>query len=229
MAAINWDQWVNQPGMPPQTFDFTTASMNKSIVLADQYIQLLGKKTPSKAFSYLSFPSNVRVVFVERLYEQRSRLSKNIIKRIDDDLNITNSSNPEVCSRWFKLGIRLSYRPAMKKAQQFVSSQGRLKYIIPIYQTLLDNKQRSVAINWFESNKKFYHPIAISKLESMLKLRDWEVNKDMFFYYRAAYHDFKEWYNDFSTAFGKYWRKKGYPTPFGIGAGPQKSDVSEDK
>lgn len=107
--------------------------------------------------------------------------------------------------------------------QKFVSEQGRLKYIIPVYQALLDQGQRNIAINWYEKNLKFYHPIASNKIKSMLRLQDWEVKKDMFFYYRAIYHDVSVHAKQFVNAFYRWADKKGYK------GFAYKKEVSKDK
>lgn len=52
-----------------------------------------------------------------------------ILTRIDGDLSITNSIDPEVKQRWFSLGLYYSYTPVKTPALTFVSTMGRNKYI----------------------------------------------------------------------------------------------------
>jgi len=47
---------------------------------------------------------------------------------------------------------------------------GRLKYLNPIYRSLIDSGQKDVAIKWFRENEDFYHPLAISSLSKLLGL-----------------------------------------------------------
>jgi len=56
--------------------------------------------------------------------------------KIDEDLNLTNTVDPECKQRWLPLGIRKGYENATEPAHEFVSSQGRLKYLSPIYLAL---------------------------------------------------------------------------------------------
>lgn len=60
--------------------------------------------------------------------------------QIDKDLDITSSLDPECMQRWYPLGINVKYDPVMAPAQNFISLQGRMKYLTPIYQALLDTK-----------------------------------------------------------------------------------------
>jgi len=48
-----------------------------------------------------------------------------IIKRIDADLDVSHTEDPEVKNAWFPLGIRLGYDLALTQAALFVSIQGR--------------------------------------------------------------------------------------------------------
>ena len=48
-----------------------------------------------------------------------------IIKKIDADLNVSYTEDPEVKNAWFPLGIRLGYDLCKTQAATFVSEQGR--------------------------------------------------------------------------------------------------------
>jgi len=88
--------------------------------------------------------------------------------RIDADLNCTNASNPEIGQRWFPLAIKLRYEVAYNMAHHFVSYQGRMKYILPVYTALVQNGRRDLAYQWFIDNQNFYHPIALAKVRSLV-------------------------------------------------------------
>ena len=68
------------------------------------------------------------------------------------------------------LGIRQGYAPVIEPAHEFISVQGRLKYLKPIYQALLDSDQRDTAVKWFNENIDFYHPLAVSAIKKQLGL-----------------------------------------------------------
>lgn len=91
-----------------------------------------------------------------------------IIKKIDADLNVSYTEDPEVKNAWFPLGIRLGYDLCKTQAATFVSVQGRQKYINPEYQALLDTNQRDLAIQWLDKNKALYHPSVTFQLERMI-------------------------------------------------------------
>ena len=95
-------------------------------------------------------------------------MSLKIIQKIEADLNITADPNPEIGQRWFPLAIYLRYEAVYPQAKYFVSYQGRLKYLQPVYQALVQNGRRDLAYQWFISNQNFYHPIAVEAIRSIV-------------------------------------------------------------
>jgi leukotriene-A4 hydrolase len=59
-----------------------------------------------------------------------------IMSKLDADLNLTMTVDPECKQRWYPLAIRKGYQSALEPAHEFISSQGRLKYLTPIYMAL---------------------------------------------------------------------------------------------
>ena len=136
LNAVDWDKWINEPGLPPIQFDFTTIQSNQSQDLADHYVLLKGMFAPANYKVFNGYYSMLKVIFIERL-ASNPKLNFGIIKRVDEDYNLTTSVDPEIKQRWFPMGIRAGYKPVMEPAHKFICSMGRLKYLKPIYLALL--------------------------------------------------------------------------------------------
>lgn len=91
-----------------------------------------------------------------------------LLQKIDTDLNITGTLDPECKQRWYPLGITKNYTAVKEPAHTFISSQGRMKYLTPIYTALLQSGQRELAIAWYNENVDFYHPYAVEQLKRLL-------------------------------------------------------------
>ena len=167
---MHYEEFVTAPGLPPVYLDFTTKQLNESSDLADQYIALKGQSSPDNYADFYEFYSSLKVVFVERLVTRSADVDLAILSKVDADYNLTMTLDPEVKQRWFPLGIRAGYQPVFAQANKFVSTQGRLKYLTPIYQALLDAGKKDVATEWFHANEDFYHPMAVAKIAKLLGL-----------------------------------------------------------
>jgi len=109
---------------------------------------------------------------LEALASQQDKLTLDILKKVDADYNLTGTVDPECKQRWFPLCIKAGYAPALEPAHTFVSTQGRMKYLNPIYRALLDTNQKDLAVKWFNESIDFYHPLAIASLKKLLGLEE---------------------------------------------------------
>ena len=171
LGSINWDAWLYTPGLPPtNTLDFSTPASDGASALADEYIKLAGVSSPEDKDKFKAYYSNLKVVFLERLNERIGELNLALLQLLDTDFDLTNTLDPEVKQRWFPIGIKLNYDAVTEPAHTFISSQGRMKYLNPIYIALRDNGKRDLAITWLNENIGFYHPMAVVSVKKILGL-----------------------------------------------------------
>ena len=175
--AMDWDAWIYGPGLAPVWQDFTTPQLNESSALADEYIQLGGQSSPSNYSDYLTWYSSLKVVFLNRLLARVNDTTVPVLQKIDSDLNVTETVDPDCKNVWYPLGIYLNYSAVLEPAHTFICSMGRMKYLTPIYTALLETGQRDLAIQWFNENLSFYHPYAIRDLSTLLGLSS-DVGED---------------------------------------------------
>jgi len=91
-----------------------------------------------------------------------------ILTKIDEDLKLTSTLNPEIKQRWYPLGIRMGYTAVVEPAHTMISSVGRAKYLTPIYKALLDTNQIDLAKKWYQENIDFYHPYVVYQIGKMI-------------------------------------------------------------
>src|SRR5689334_15753165 len=56
---------------------------------------------------------------------------------LDRSFNLTNSGNSEILFAWLRIAIRNNYRPALPALERFLTTQGRRKFLRPLYEDLL--------------------------------------------------------------------------------------------
>ena len=176
LGSVDWETWLYKTTFPID-FDFTTDLSREAVTLAQEYIKLGGASSPDDKDQYFKFDSNLKTIFFSTLLSSNNTVTLDILKRIDLDFNVTVDPNPEVKQRWLPLCLMLKYQDAYDPAHTFVSSQGRLKYLTPVYQALEWTGQHELAAKWFNENKNFYHPIALSSLEATLSIETSDTNR----------------------------------------------------
>ena len=92
------------------------------------------------------------------------------LSALDGRFHLTQSGNAEILSAWLRLCVRSSYTPAYGAVESFLTSQGRLKFVMPLYGTLLKNPStRELAGRIYEKARPGYHPIAAEAVDGMMK------------------------------------------------------------
>lgn len=136
LAAVDWEVWLNVPELAPVPLDFSTELSDKAVSLALEYISLGGDSSPADKDDYYKFDSNLKTIFHTTLNENQKDITLAILARIDGDFDVTADPNPEVKQRWHPSGLTVNYVPVFEPAHEFVSDQGRLKYLTPVYAAL---------------------------------------------------------------------------------------------
>lgn len=139
--------------------------------MAQAYIAGGGDTSPTNFQDYNEYYSSLKVVFLEDLVTDPDVVTLKIIEKIDADLKITDSVDPEVRQRWYPFGIVKGYDAVMAPAKTFVQGMGRWKYVKPIYKALLDADKRDTALEWYNEVADFYHPYVVEQLKKLLGLQ----------------------------------------------------------
>jgi hypothetical protein len=113
---VDYEEWIYEVGLDPTgTLNFTNSDSTNAVDLAMAYISLNGTSSPSNYTTYNGFRSNQKVVFHQTLLTDFNTNSA-IITQIDNDLNITGTTDPEVRQRWYSIGLYLNYNPVYTPA-----------------------------------------------------------------------------------------------------------------
>lgn len=121
-----------------------------------------GTGQPGGYSAYHNWIAGLRVIMVQTVAVNRfDEVNAKIMQQMDIGLMISNEAEPDVLQWWLPLGIRKNYTHIMQKAEVICNAVGRVKYIKPIYQALVDSGQQKTALAWFNHNKGWYHPYTV--------------------------------------------------------------------
>ncbi len=98
------------------------------------------------------------------------KLTAEQMKELDREFGFTKRTNAEVLFLWLQLAVRNGYEPAYPRLEEFLTSQGRMKFLKPLYQELVKTpagKERALRI--YAKARPAYHPIAAAAVEAVLK------------------------------------------------------------
>ncbi len=96
------------------------------------------------------------------------QLSAAKLAQLDQQYHFSQSQNPELFTAFAIKAIQVNYQPIVLPLQQFLQQNGRLKFILPLYQQLKAQPQwRQWAGSLYRNNRDFYHVQARQQLDKL--------------------------------------------------------------
>ncbi|KAI9486963.1 MAG: peptidase family M1-domain-containing protein [Benjaminiella poitrasii] len=172
LNTIDFNTWINKPGMPPVDPNFDTTLADACINLAKRWNEARESEDLS-SFSVKdieNFSAGQKIVFLEKLTDTKP-LPHRLIEKMDELYNFTPNHNADLRLRWQQLCLMTSYEPIYPEVVKFITEQGRMKFVRPLYRLLHQAKNGAqLAVDTYLQHKSFYHPIAAQLIEKDIGL-----------------------------------------------------------
>ena len=121
--------------------------------LAELFLQGESNKIGEKELNdFKSWHTNVKLVFLGYLINNKERINQNVYELLRDKLNLHTGYNTEISYSWYQICLDLNKEDAIEDIKKFLACNGRMKYIKATYLKLYDFN-RYLAVNLFEENK----------------------------------------------------------------------------
>ncbi|EME31115.1 Leukotriene A-4 hydrolase [Galdieria sulphuraria] len=171
LSNFDWNTWLYGTGEPPEYASFDLSLVNHARQLAQQCLD-----TQCEMLTWHDveeWETTQMVVFLNHLLAS-DKLTYEAVKKLDFQIRFSQgrwSRNAEVRFIWLRVSLRNHYEPSVENAIDFITSQGRMKYIRPIYKDLYYIYPRGdLALKTFEENRHRYHSIAVKLIARDLEL-----------------------------------------------------------
>ena len=160
---LHVDDWVFGPGLPADA----PRPSSPALARVEQEIQRLLAGTPAAELATEGWETQRKLHFLRNL---PGALKERQLADIDKTFGFTETGNCEILAAWLLLTIRHAYQPADAALERFLMSQGRRKFLKPLYDELARTEAGSKrAIEIFERAKPGYHPVAAHTIEALLR------------------------------------------------------------
>uniref|UniRef100_A0A7S2EUF7 Peptidase M1 leukotriene A4 hydrolase/aminopeptidase C-terminal domain-containing protein n=1 Tax=Ditylum brightwellii TaxID=49249 RepID=A0A7S2EUF7_9STRA len=169
LKHFDWEEWLHGEGMPPcgePKFDRTLSgdaeALAKEWITYDEKGASVKQEPPSVDIS--EWTSSQKVCFLDAIMsglENRNPFKTSTTKVMQDLYKFHETKNCEILYRLCMIGVSASDENIYPVVVRFITTQGRMKYIRPLYRALFaTEKGKGIAIQAFLEHKDFYHPIA---------------------------------------------------------------------
>jgi hypothetical protein len=91
------------------------------------------------------------------------------LRALDTAFGLSRSGNSEILFEWLRIAIRNHYEPAIPALERFLTTQGRRKFVAPLYQDLAATDWgRPLARAIYARARPGYHSVATNTIDEIL-------------------------------------------------------------
>ena len=165
-ARVQARQWIYEPGLPDNAVQIRSTAFER---VDSQLAAFRGGTAPAQLETG-DWSTHEWLRFLRALPDT---LSGQQMTSLDQEFGFTQSGNSEILFAWLRIAIRNRYEPAMPALERFLSSQGRRKFIAPLYEDLAATDWgAALARDIYGRVRSTYHPVTSNTVDDIL---DWQV------------------------------------------------------
>ena len=159
---VNIEAWIYQPGLPANAPPITSSAF------ADVDKQVDGWKsgTAAAALTTSGWSTQEWLHFLRALPDT---IPAARLEELDRTFKLSTSGNSEIQFAWFRIAIANRYEPAFPALERFLTSQGRRKFIAPLYADLAKTDWgKAMAVRIYTAARPTYHSVATRTIDESL-------------------------------------------------------------
>ncbi|HXE80969.1 MAG TPA: M1 family metallopeptidase [Vicinamibacterales bacterium] len=156
------EEWVFKPGLPANAPAVTSEAFER----VEQAARAFVEGTPPDSLPTRSWSTQEWQHFLTSLPE---KLSPTQLAALDKAFGFA-ARNSEIRFLWLRIAIRHHYEPALPALEEFLTSQGRRKFVRPLFEDLLKTEWgRPVAERIFAKARPMYHSVTAGSVEELFQ------------------------------------------------------------
>ena len=161
---LKLDEWAYQPGVPDNAARPDPAAFAE----VDRAVARFNRGGSAAELRYPSWTTAERLRFLDALPRT---LPQPRLAELDRALGLSTTGNAEVMFAWLHLALANRYDPAVPVAERFLLSQGRAKFVAPLFTTLVeqDGWGRPIAERIYGRARPGYHSVTSARVDRILR------------------------------------------------------------
>jgi aminopeptidase N len=161
-SRLQLGEWLERPGIPSGAARPASDTLKR----VEQQAAAFEQGTPAGALQTSAWTTQEWQHFLGSL---PSRLFPAQLAALDRSFGFSRSGNSEVLFAWLRISIRHRYEPAMPALERFLTSQGRRKFLKPLYEELMAaDWGKAEAKRIYAAARPGYHAVATTTLDPIV-------------------------------------------------------------
>ncbi|MCX4246454.1 M1 family metallopeptidase [Paraliomyxa miuraensis] len=155
--------WIHEPGVPEGAPQPRSDAFERVDAVIDA---LASGKTSVRSLPTRDWTPHQWLHFLRGL---PAELPARTLTELDATFALTASTNYEILAQWLELSILRGHAAVDERLEQFLTTVGRRKFLVPLYEALLAAGRRGDALRIYERSRAGYHPITQHSLDTLLR------------------------------------------------------------
>ncbi|MBX9708726.1 MAG: M1 family metallopeptidase [Caulobacteraceae bacterium] len=165
------EQWIDQPGLPSNA----QAPTSTALTAVDQAAQAFYvAKGPASAIPWRRWSTQERQHFLAwrptGAAASRDWLTPTQLADLETTLALKDEGNAEVLFAWLQIAVAHRYQPAVPTLERFLTTQGRRKFVLPLFASLWAEGDwgRPIATRLYAEARPGYHPVTTGSVDEVV-------------------------------------------------------------
>ena len=160
--GVKAEAWIYAPGIPDNLVVPPSTRFDLARAAADAFVKNGSLDAVRKDW--------VTVEWLEFLSSLPKAMSASQMDALDHAFSFSTRGNSEILFAWLEHVVASSYEPSYPALEGFLTSQGRRKFLKPLYEAMEANeKTKALARTIYAKARPGYHPISTSSVDLLLK------------------------------------------------------------
>jgi leukotriene-A4 hydrolase len=156
------EQWVNEPGIPA---NIAKADPHAFAAVDAAVAAFKDGKLPDAA-AWGGWTTDERLRFLTKIDKKQPTQR---LEALGEAFSLSRAGNSELRFAFLTLAVANRYDPAVPALEEFLTTQGRRKFVKPLITSLAEDKEwgRPIAVRVYRKARPGYHPVTIRDLDKL--------------------------------------------------------------
>jgi len=156
-------EWLFEPGLPSNAPVPRSAALDRARGEAARF----GSGAPASSLAVTGWTTQQWLQFLAALPRPLPRAR---LEDLDRTFALNDRKNAEVLAAWLRIALAQQYDAAVPAAERFLTSQGRMKFLEPLYKALLESDWgRPIARRIYAIGRPLYHPASRATVDPLFQ------------------------------------------------------------
>ncbi|HTU98978.1 MAG TPA: M1 family metallopeptidase, partial [Luteitalea sp.] len=163
-ARIDVERWLNQPGLP----DSAAVPASPAFTQVDAEARRFAGGATANSLQVKGWTPQQWQHLLETL--RPVKLTPAQLKDLDATYGLSASGNSEILFAWLRVAVARQYDPAVPAVERLLTSQGRRKFLRPLYEDLMQTPWgQPIARRTYAQARSTYHAVSAQTLDAIVK------------------------------------------------------------